>query len=64
MFRLDDAIAMANTSWKNRKQLRIGEILIEQGLLTVREVDEILLEQEAYKKPFGVIAECYDYWRR
>ena len=54
---VDDAITVANTSWKNRKQLRIGEILIEQGLLTPREVDEILLEQEANKKPFGVIAE-------
>ncbi|MEE2819027.1 MAG: hypothetical protein VX615_00260 [Planctomycetota bacterium] len=57
MCRVDDAINMVNTSWKNSKQLRIGEILIEQGLLTPREVDEILLEQEANKKPFGVIAE-------
>ncbi len=48
---------MSNNTQKNRTQLRIGEILIEQGLLTPREVDEILLEQEANKKPFGVIAE-------
>ena len=36
---------------------RIGEILIKEGLLTQNEVDQILLEQEASQKPFGVIAE-------
>ena len=48
---------MSNESWKNNHTLRIGEVLIEQGLLSVSDVEEILLEQQTTRKPFGVIAE-------
>ena len=47
---------MSNESWKNNHTLRIGEVLIEQGLLSVSDVEEILLEQQTTRKPFGVIA--------
>jgi MSHA biogenesis protein MshE len=44
-------------SWKMKKPLRLGEVLIEQGLLTESQVKAILTEQRETNRPFGVIAE-------
>ncbi len=40
-----------------KKPLRLGEVLIEQGMLTESQVDAILREQRETNRPFGVIAE-------
>jgi len=37
--------------------VRLGEILIEQGILNNKQVDEILDEQERSGRPFGDLAE-------
>lgn len=37
--------------------LRIGEVMIELGLLTTDQVDEILREQQILHRPFGELAE-------
>ncbi len=53
-----DASSMSNNqSWKMQKPLRLGEVLIEQGMLTDTQVKEILAEQRETRRPFGVIAE-------
>ncbi len=39
------------------KGIRIGELLVEQGLLTQRQVREILREQADSHRPFGDLAE-------
>lgn len=41
----------------NRKGLRIGEILIEQGVLSEQQVFEVLQTQKKRELPFGVLAE-------
>jgi hypothetical protein len=44
-------------SRKMKKPLRLGEVLVEQGMLTETQVEEILTVQRATRRPFGVIAE-------
>lgn len=39
-----------------RDSLRMGELLVREGILTANQVDEILIEQFNSEKPFGVIA--------
>jgi hypothetical protein len=39
------------------RQLKIGELLVTQGVLTQEQVQEILAEQKATSRPFGDIAE-------
>ncbi len=40
-----------------QKNIRIGEILIEHGVLTAKQVDQILASQKKEQLPFGAIAE-------
>ena len=40
-----------------RQTIKIGEILIEQGVLTEQQVFEILQAQKQHRMPFGVLAE-------
>ena len=37
--------------------IRLGEILVDQGLLTAEQVGQILKEQQQHGRPFGVLAE-------
>ena len=39
------------------KGIRIGELLVEQGILTSRQVDHILVVQRQTQRPFGDLAE-------
>ncbi|QDU32256.1 bacteriophage N4 adsorption protein B [Poriferisphaera corsica] len=39
------------------RPIRIGEILVEQGVLSEQQVFEIIQEQKRVKRPFGVLAE-------
>ena len=39
--------------------IRLGELLVEQGALTLEQRDEVLRLQEEAHRPFGVIAEEY-----
>ena len=39
------------------KGIRLGEILVGEGLLTLGQVDEILAEQKVCGRPFGYLAE-------
>lgn len=40
--------------------IRLGELLVQQGAITVEQQDEILALQRATARPFGVIAEeCF-----
>ena len=41
-----------------QKPLRLGEVLVEQGILNESEVDAILRQQRSSGRPFGVIAEA------
>lgn len=41
----------------SRNTIKIGEILIEQGVLSEQQVFEILQAQKQHKMPFGVLAE-------
>jgi len=53
-----DGLAMdESTTWKNGRTLLLGEVLVEQGLLTESDVSSILEEQKASGRPFGDIAE-------
>lgn len=38
-------------------QVRLGQILIEQGVITQRQVDQIIAEQQHTGQPFGLICE-------
>jgi hypothetical protein len=38
-------------------EIRLGQILVEGGVLTTRQVDEVLTVQERTGEPFGVLAE-------
>lgn len=49
---MDEAI-----TWKNERTLLLGEVLVEQGLLTESDVSSILEEQQLTGRPFGDIAE-------
>lgn len=40
-----------------RNGIRLGEILVQQGLLTREEVNHVLQAQERQGRPFGVLAE-------
>ncbi|MDP7005967.1 MAG: hypothetical protein QF718_07135 [Phycisphaerales bacterium] len=44
-------------NWKNRRKLLLGEVLVEQGLLTESDVCSILEQQKKSGRPFGEIAE-------
>jgi hypothetical protein len=45
----------------NLQGIRIGELLVEQGILSQKQVDHILRVQEASHRPFGDLAErLYD----
>lgn len=37
--------------------VRLGEVLIRRGVLTSEQVDDVLLEQQRTKRPFGLLAE-------
>lgn len=39
------------------KGIRIGELLVEQGILTPKQVDHIILVQKSTQRPFGDLAE-------
>jgi hypothetical protein len=39
------------------KGIRIGELLVEQGILTPKQVDHILFVQKRTQRPFGDLAE-------
>ncbi len=58
MVSLADAFAMdESNACKNGRTLLLGEVLVEQGLLSESDVFEILEEQLASGRPFGEIAE-------
>ena len=44
-------------SRKIKKPLRLGEVLVEQGMLSETQVEQILTTQRTTCRPFGVIAE-------
>lgn len=44
-------------SWKIRRTLLLGEVLVEQGLLTETDVCSIIEQQRSSGRPFGEIAE-------
>lgn len=44
-------------TWKNGRTLLLGEVLIEQGLLSESDVCSILEQQASTGRPFGEIAE-------
>ncbi len=46
-------------TWKNDRTLLLGEVLVEQGLLTEVDVKSILEQQQASGRPFGEIAEKF-----
>jgi hypothetical protein len=46
-----------NATFNPNRGIRLGEILVEQGLLSRDEVDQILQAQERQGRPFGVLAE-------
>ena len=46
-----------NATFNPARGIRLGEILVEQGLLSREEVDQILQAQERQGRPFGVLAE-------
>jgi len=48
---------MAINPSKTKTSLRIGEVLVSQGLLSESDVQKVLLEQQSSKRPFGIIAE-------
>ena len=37
--------------------IRLGEVLVRRGVLSSEQVDDILLEQQRTKRPFGLLAE-------
>lgn len=38
-------------------KVRLGEIMVEQGVLTKQQVEDVLAEQQRTSRPFGVLAE-------
>ena len=46
-----------SNAWKNSRKLLLGEVLVEQGLLSEQDVHEILEYQRKSARPFGEIAE-------
>lgn len=42
---------------RNNRGIRLGEILVQQGLLTSAEVGQVLETQKVQGRPFGVLAE-------
>ena len=46
-----------DTAWKNSRKLLLGEVLVEQGLLTEQDVRSIVERQRKTGRPFGEIAE-------
>lgn len=44
-------------AWKNSRTLLLGEVLVEQGLLTEQDVRSIVEQQRKNGRPFGEIAE-------
>lgn len=48
---------MARSMPRMNRKIKIGEILVERGLLTSKQVDQILSEQRASSRPFGDLAE-------
>ena len=44
-------------AWKNGRALLLGEVLVEQGLLSENDVSSILEQQQKSGRPFGEIAE-------
>ena len=46
-----------DNTWKNGRALLLGEVLVEQGLLTKSDVGSILEQQRITGRPFGEIAE-------
>jgi hypothetical protein len=56
-FQPDGLVMDESNTWKNGRTLLLGEVLVEQGLLTESDVTSILEEQKATGRPFGAIAE-------
>ena len=55
---MPDGLGMdEQNAWKNGRTLLLGEVLVEQGLLTQADVAVILEQQQSTGKPFGEIAE-------
>jgi len=53
-----DGLAMdETTTWKNTRALLLGEVLVEQGLLSEQDVYKILEHQKKSGRPFGELAE-------
>lgn len=48
---------VTNATFGSRRGIRLGEILVQQGLLTAEEVQQVLQAQERQGRPFGVLAE-------
>ena len=46
-----------SNAWKNSRTLLLGEVLVEQGLLSELDVRSILEQQRKSGRPFGEIAE-------
>lgn len=38
--------------------LRLGDLLVQHGVLTREQVEDILVEQQAVGRPFGELAGC------
>ena len=45
------------TTWKSTRALLLGEVLVEQGLLSEQDVYKILEHQKKSGRPFGELAE-------
>jgi hypothetical protein len=55
---MPDCVAMDEVNaWKNGRTLLLGEVLVEQGLLSESDVYSILEQQESSGRPFGELAE-------
>ena len=51
------SISNSNAAVLGRNGVRLGEILVKQGLLTQEEVKQVLEAQQRHGRPFGVLAE-------
>ena len=48
---------IASGQWEHAMELRIGDVLVEQGILTTEDRDAVLEMQRKVNRPFGVLAE-------
>lgn len=55
--RITPSDANSSSGQPGQRPLKIGEILVEQGVLTAAQVEAILAEQRSSLRPFGDLAE-------